>query len=137
MHSAAASYQVVPPQPSIPGKHEYLLRKIRRIHIQCLFYERAHDSRSGISGKEVFICLNNFVSVATPQLFDTLRGSRVEVLDVAISTEESATVTYRIVIQGAPVTDIERFAKYRGEWYVRVAENPRDTAAKFRKAFGL
>ena len=103
----------------------------------AFFLNVPRDSRSGISGKEVFIGLNHVISAVNPQLFDAVRGSTIEVLEVALGSEDSATVTYRIEFQGTPATDIERFAKHNGEWYVRVKENPRDTAAKFRQAFGL
>ena len=101
------------------------------------FLNVPRESRSSISGAQVFIGLNNFIGAANPQLFVALRDSTIEILETALGTADSATITYRILINGTPATDLERFSRLNGKWYVRVKEDPRDTAGKFRQAFGL
>jgi len=94
-------------------------------------------SYSEMSPRQVFIALNNFIYALNPQLLSAIRQSTIEVKDVSWSTSGGATVSYRMIIQNTPVSDFERFKKYRGQWYMHLKESPKDTAYKFRQAFGL
>lgn len=101
------------------------------------FLNVPQESRSKATGQQVFVGLNNFIVAASPNLFDIIQGSTIEPIEIELSSENKATLTYRIEAQGYPVTDIERFSKLYDEWCLRVKENPRDTATKFRQLLGL
>ena len=94
-------------------------------------------SYSEMSPRQVFVALNNFIYALNPQLLSAIRQSSIEVTDVSWSSSGEATLSYRMVIQNTPVSDFERFKKYKGQWYMHLKESPKDTAYKFRQAFGL
>ena len=103
----------------------------------AFFLNIPQESRPSISGKQVFVGLNNFIKSSSPEIFELVAKSKIEILEVSVSDGKSATVTYRLMVEDTPVTDIERFIKSNGKWYVRTKESPKDTATKFRKIFGL
>ena len=103
----------------------------------AFFLDIPQELRPNISGKQVFVGLSNFVNTANPQLFDAISKSKIEIIEVSIGSAGNATVTYRMMIEGTPTTDIERFTKFNGKWFVRLKENPKDTAIKLRKIFEL
>ena len=104
---------------------------------RLFFAEVPTGDNSQMSPKQVFVGFNKFIYAANPELFSALQQSAIEVVDVAWSSDSEVVVSYRITIQDTPVSDVERFQKRGEKWYLRLKEPPRDTAIKFRQAFGL
>ena len=93
--------------------------------------------RERMSGKQVFVGLSEIIAKASPEVFEVMDEFEMDVLEILVGENGQATVRYRITYRDIPTTDTERLARHGGEWFVRTKEDPRDTAAKFRKGFGL
>lgn len=92
---------------------------------------------SEASPAQVFVGFNKLMSSINPAPFSALEHSSIDVTDIAWASESEAIVAYRIVIQGVPASDTDRFEKHDQRWYLRLKEPPSDTAIKLRRAFGL
>lgn len=102
----------------------------------AFFGQHPKEKWSSLTPVEVFECLNRFLLVAAPQIFETLKGSTVVVNRFEVNGEE-ATIHYKVNVQGETVEDTERYSKKDGKWWLRAKENPKDTAQKFRQLLDL
>jgi hypothetical protein len=104
---------------------------------ETFFMGVAEHDRGAMGPEEVFRGLSYIVAAINPTLFEYFRESRLAVDEVQFGLEKKATVHYRVLIRGVPMTDSERLDWSDGAWYIRVKEPAEDTATKFRLVFGL
>jgi hypothetical protein len=103
---------------------------------ETFFMGVAEHDRGAMRPDEVFRGLSYIVAAINPALFEYFRESRLSVDEVQFGSEKKATVHYRVVIRGVPMTDSERLDWTDGAWYIRTKEPAEDTATKFRLVFG-
>lgn len=89
------------------------------------------DQRASLTGIQTYECLNRFIGVAMPGLQETLKASTITVDKVEIKAAE-ATAFYKVSIQGETSESTEAFIKKDGKWWLRVKEDSKETARKFR-----
>ena len=89
-----------------------------------------------ISPIDAFVGMHRVISIANPDLFRILAGSTVEVTDVHLGGNDSATVYYRVQIEGVTDGDTERMIKVNDQWYLRTKGRAEQVAQQFRALFG-
>ena len=105
--------------------------------IASAFFEKVPpEKRSALTPLEVFASLSKLVFTATPELSQALSSLKTEIDRVQI-TASDATVYYRVIMQGVSQSDTEALVKRDGKWWLRLKEDPRETAKKFRILYKL
>lgn len=100
------------------------------------FGDTPEDKRADLSPAAAYVCLNQFINSNMPQLFEILKTSTMTVDRVEVK-DDQATVHYQIKVQEDVTVDTESFIKKDGKWWLRVKEDPKDTARKLRLSLQL
>lgn len=99
----------------------------------AFFGKLPKSERSRLSPEQVYECLNRFIVISSPpRLSEVLKATSISVNRVQI-TGADATIYYRFQMQGISESDTEAFIKKGGKWWLRLKEDPKETAKKFRR----
>lgn len=102
----------------------------------AFFGPHPNEKWSSLTPVEAYECLNRLILVGTPQMFEKIKGSTI-VADRIEENGEDATLHYQIHLQSETMEAKERFSKKDGKWWIRVREDPKDTAKKFLQIYKL
>lgn len=105
--------------------------------LAAAFFGQTPESEwTGLAPETTYECLNRFIDANMPQLFEILKTSTITVDRVELN-EARATIHYQIKMKDQTTNDSESYVKKDGKWWLRVKEDPKDTAKNLREAFGL
>jgi len=102
----------------------------------AFFGKTVGKSRETMSAQEVFAGLNRVVAAGSPELFEALKDASVSIIFVRVLTPDSAEVHFQITVRGAGDTDAESLVKKDGRWWVKIKDDPKQTAESFKELFG-
>jgi hypothetical protein len=100
----------------------------------AFFGQLPASKRTGLTPLEVYASLNRLIASVSLDMFKALSSATTEIDRVQIS-DSDAIVHYRVVFQGISNADTEALVKKDGKWWLRLKENPQETAKKFRMLF--
>ncbi|MCX6955859.1 MAG: hypothetical protein NTV51_27260 [Verrucomicrobia bacterium] len=101
----------------------------------AFFGKTVGKSRETMSAPEVFAGLNRVVATGSPELFEALKEASVSIIFVRSLTPDTAEVHFQITVRGAGDTDVEPLAKKDGRWWVKIKDDPKQTAESFKELF--
>lgn len=101
-----------------------------------LFFGRTvGKARESFSAVDVYAGLNRLVMAGDPQMFDSLKDASLTIIFVKTPSANEAEVHFQIMLRGASDTDSEKLLNKSGRWWVRVKDDPQETAAHFKQLF--
>lgn len=101
-----------------------------------LFFGRTVGSaRANMSPVDVYAALNRLAMASDPQMFDALKDASVSIIFVRTPTANEAEIHFQVTLKGASDTDAEKLVNKNGRWWVRVKDDPKETAAHFKELF--
>lgn len=104
--------------------------------VQAAFFGKTvGKARETMSGADVFTALNRVVATGSPELFEALKEATVSIIFVRQVTPESAEVHFQITVRGQGDTDAETLVKKDGRWWVKLKDDPKQTADSFKELF--
>lgn len=104
--------------------------------IVSLFFGRtAGKAREAFTAVDVYSGLNRLVMAGDPQMFDSLKDASVSIIFVRTPAANEAEVHFQVTLKGASDTDAEKLINKNGRWWIRVKDDPKETAAHFKQLF--
>lgn len=103
--------------------------------VTAFFGRTVGKARENLSPQEVYIALHRVTLAGAPDFFEVLKNAKTSVVFVRTPTPDTAEVHYQITVGSESDMEVDSFIKKDGRWWVRVKEDPRDTAAQFKARF--
>jgi hypothetical protein len=103
--------------------------------IAAFFGRIVGKARETMSGPEVFAGLHRVMTTGDASFFEMLKNASTTIVFVRNLDDENAEVHYQIMFRGESDMDVEIFAKRNGRWWVRLADDPHETAEQFKAMF--
>ena len=104
------------------------------LEMVSLFFERRVGSaRQNMSPIDVYAGLNRIVMAGNPQMFELLKDAMVSVIFVRTPAPDEAEIHFQVTVRGESDTDAETLAKKNGRWWIRLKDDPKDTAEQFKQ----
>lgn len=103
--------------------------------VTAFFGRTVGKARESLTPLEVYSGLHRVTMAATPDFFEVLKEAKVTVVFVRMADADSAEIHYQITIRGESQIETDRLIRKDGRWWIRVKEDPRDTAAQFKQMF--
>ena len=104
--------------------------------VTAFFGRTVGKARESLSPQEVFAALHRVTIAANPDFFEVLKEAKIAVVFVRTPDADNAEIHYQISIRGETQIEVDRLVKKDGRWWMRVKEDPRETAAQFKQMFG-
>jgi hypothetical protein len=101
----------------------------------AFFGKTVGKARDAMSAAEVFAGLNRVVAAGSPELFEVLKDATVNIIFVKAISAESAEVHFQVMVRGQGDTDAEELVKKDGRWWVKIKDDPKQTAQSFKDLF--
>ncbi len=101
----------------------------------AFFGRTVGKSRETMTPVDVFAGLNRIVMGGDPQMFDQLKDAALSIIFVRTPSTDEAEVHFQVTIRGESDTDSEPLVKKNGRWWIRLKDDPKDTAAHFKAMF--
>ncbi len=103
--------------------------------IGAFFGKTVGKSRETMSAADVFTGLNRVVAAGSPELFEVLKDATVSIIFVKSVSADEAEVHFQVMVRGQGDTDAESLVKKDGRWWVKIKDDPKETAASFKALF--
>lgn len=103
--------------------------------LTAFFGKTVGKARETMSGADVFVGLNRVVAAGSPELFEVLKDATVTIIFVKSVNADEAEVHFQVMVRGQGDTDAESLVKKDGRWWVKVKDDPKETAASFKALF--
>ncbi len=120
--------------PVFVGAQGHKVKEVQEI-VAAFFGRTVGKARETMSPQEVFTGLNRVLMVGNPQLFEMLSQAKTTIVLVRTPNAENAVIHFQMVLQGEGDMEIESLTKKDGRWWMRVKEDPRETAEGFKQMF--
>lgn len=104
--------------------------------VTAFFGRAVGKARESFSPQEVYAGLHRVTIAANPEFFDILKEAKTSVVFVRTPDADTAEIHYQISIRGEAQMEVDRLVKKDGRWWMRVKEDPRETAAQFKQMLG-
>jgi hypothetical protein len=103
--------------------------------LSAFFGKTVGKSRETMSATEVFAGLNRVVAAGSPDLFEALKEAAVSIIFVRSVTADEAEIHFQVMVRGQGDTDAESLVKKDGRWWVKIKDDPKQTAESFKELF--
>ncbi|MSU49205.1 MAG: hypothetical protein EXS37_09005 [Opitutus sp.] len=104
--------------------------------ILSIFFGRtAGKARESLSGVDVYSGLNRLVMAGDPQMFDVLKDASISIIFVRTPSPDEAEIHFQVTLKGQADTDVEGLINKNGRWWIRLKDQPKETAAHFKELF--
>jgi hypothetical protein len=120
--------------PVFVGAQSHKVKEVQEI-VVAFFGRTVGKSRETISAQEVFVGLNRVLMVGNPQLFDMLSQASTTIVFVRTPDADNAEIHFQLVLQGEGDMEVETLTKKDGRWWMRLKEDPSETAEGFKQMF--
>ena len=102
--------------------------------IVSLFFERrVGTARQTMSPADVYGGLNRIVMAGNAQMFDVLKDATISVIFVRTPAPDEAEIHFQVTLKGESDTDAETLSKKDGRWWIRLKDDPKETAVQFKQ----
>lgn len=101
----------------------------------AFFGKTVGKSRETMSAQDVYVGLNRVVAVGSPGLFDALNEASLSIIFIRAVTADEAEIHFQVMVRGQGDTDAESLVKKDGRWWVKLKDEPKETAANFKELF--
>jgi hypothetical protein len=120
--------------PVFVGAQGHKVKEVQEL-VNAFFGRIVGKARETMAPQEVFTGLNRVLMVGNPQLFDMLREASTTIIFVRTPDADNAEVHFQLTLQGESEIEVETLTKKNGRWWMRVKEDPRETAEGFKQMF--
>ena len=103
--------------------------------LAAFFGKTVGKARDTMSAVEVFAGLNRVVAAGSPDLFEVLKDATVAIIFVRAVTADEAEIHFQVMVRGQGDTDAETLVKKDGRWWVKIKDDPKQTAESFKGVF--
>ena len=103
--------------------------------LAAFFGKTVGKARETMSAVEVFAGLNRIVAAGSPELFEVLKDATVSIIFVKSVSAEAAEIHFQVMVRGQGDTDAEDLVKKDGRWWVKIKDDPKQTAQSFKDLF--
>ncbi len=103
--------------------------------LAAFFGKTVGKARETMSAVEVFAGLNRIVAAGSPELFEVLKDATVSIIFVKSVSAEAAEIHFQVMVRGQGDTDAEDLVKKDGRWWVKIKDDPKQTAQSFKELF--
>lgn len=103
--------------------------------LAAFFGKTVGKARETMSAAEVFAGLNRVVAAGSPELFEVLKDATVSIIFVRSLAADSAEIHFQVMVRGQGDTDAESMVKKDGRWWVKIKDDPKQTAQSFKDLF--
>jgi hypothetical protein len=66
-------------------------------------------------------------------MFEAFKESALSIIFVRAVSADAAEVHFQVTVRGASDTDMETLGKKDGRWWIRLKDDPKETAANFKE----
>jgi hypothetical protein len=102
--------------------------------IVALFFERrVGQQRANMTPADVYAGLNRIVMASNAQMFDVLKDATISIIFVRSTGPDDAEIHFQVTLRGESDTDAESLSKKNGRWWIRLKDDPKETAAQFKQ----
>jgi hypothetical protein len=126
---AAVKNQLVPIFVAAGASNDPGVREI----CDAFFKGERIGARAEISAKRAYAGLNFIIAKARPEIFQKIKGSTIDIIEIRPGKPGEAFVRYRLALVDGDAEDEDILSKADGTWYLRVKEPVELTASKFRR----
>lgn len=120
--------------PIFVGAQGHKVKEAQEL-VVAFFGRTVGKSRETMSAQEVFAGLNRVLMTGNPQLFDMLSQAKTTIVFVRTPDVDNAEIHFQLVLQGEGDMEVETLTKKDGRWWMRLKEDPRETAEGFKQMF--
>ncbi len=103
--------------------------------LAAFFGKTVGKARDTMSAVDVFAGLNRVVAAGSPDLFEALKEAAVSIIFVRAVTADEAEIHFQVMVRGQGDTDAESLVKKEGRWWVKIKDDPKQTAESFKALF--
>lgn len=101
--------------------------------VAAFFDKTVGKARDGMSAAEVVAGLNRVIAAGSPGMFETFKDASLTVVFVRTPAPDTAEVHFQVMLRGASDMDMEQLVKKDGRWWIRLKDDPKDTAETFKE----
>ena len=103
--------------------------------LSAFFGKTVGKARETMSAVDVFVGLNRVVAAGSPELFEVLKDAAVSIIFVRSVSADAAEIHFQVMVRGQGDTDAESLVKKDGRWWVKIKDDPKQTAESFKELF--
>jgi hypothetical protein len=103
--------------------------------VTVFFGRTVGKSRESLTPVDVYVGLNRIVEKANPDMFEVFKNASTTIIFVRTPAADEAEVHFQVMLRGASDMDAETLTRKNGRWWVRLSDDPKDTAANFKAMF--
>jgi hypothetical protein len=103
--------------------------------LAAFFGKTVGKARETMTAVEVFAGLNRIVAAGSPELFEVLKDATVSIIFVKSVSAEASEIHFQVMVRGQGDTDAEDLVKKDGRWWVKIKDDPKQTAQSFKDLF--
>jgi hypothetical protein len=103
--------------------------------VTAFFGRTVGKARETLTPVDVFVGLNRLALTANPDLFEFLKDASTTVVFVRRPAADEAEIHFQVSLRGNSDMDSEALAKKNGRWWVRLGDDPKETAEQFKAMF--
>ena len=101
----------------------------------AFFGKTVGKAREAMTAQEVFAGLNRVMAVANPDMFEAFKEANLTIVFVRNMAPDAVEVHFQVTVRGASDMDSEALVKKDGRWWIRLKDEPAQTAASFKELF--
>ena len=101
----------------------------------AFFGKTVGKARETMSAVDVFVGLNRVVAAGSPELFEVLKDAAVSIIFVRSVSADAAEIHFQVMVRGQGDTDAESLVNKDGRWWVKIKDDPKQTAESFKELF--
>jgi|GEM_PF-2954809 len=103
--------------------------------LSAFFGKTVGKARETMTAMDVYVGLNRVVAAGSPDLFEALKEAAVSIIFVRAVTADEAEIHFQVMVRGQGDTDAESLVKKDGRWWVKIKDEPKQTAESFKELF--
>lgn len=103
--------------------------------VSAFFGRTVGKSREALSPVDVYVGLNRIVEQANPDMFEVFKNAATTIIFVRTPATDEAEVHFQVMLRGASDMDSELLVRKNGRWWLKLADDPKETAANFKAMF--
>ena len=101
--------------------------------VSLFFERRVGQQRTNMSPADVYAGLNRIVMAGNAQMFDVLKDAAISIIFVRSIGPDDVEIHFQVSLRGESDTDAESLSKKNGRWWIRLKDDPKETAAQFKQ----
>lgn len=103
--------------------------------INTFFGRAVGKARENLSAQEVFLGLNRILVQTNPLMFDLMKQAKTTIVFVRTVDADNVEIHFQITVQAESEMEVEAFTRRNGRWWVRLKDEPQETAEQFKALF--